>query len=173
ISCAVTSAGGGVCCAVSAAAPAQSVSRSARRRGVLGCIRILFWLAAPFLEAARYRACASRRVAIRSRSLWNNGGIESTQGLQIAKQIVEIPVAEPVGTEDRHRRFRVVIHGLHLVLFISLNPLARIHNLDREEVFVFLDALDRRPGRRCQRHRFETLAEALRAASNPQSDSIA
>src|SRR5207302_5771221 len=60
-----------------------------------------------------------------------------------------------------------------LVLLVSLNPLARIHDLDREEVFVFLDALDRWPGRRCQRHRLESRAKSFGAAPNPQQDSLA
>src|SRR5438093_13192656 len=113
------------------------------------------------------------RACIRSRSSWNNRRIESAQGLQIAKEIVEIAVAKSVRAEDRHGRLRVVLHRLHLVLLISLNPLARIHDLDREEVFVLLDTLDRGPGRRCQRHRLESRGEVFGAASNPPEDSLA
>src|SRR5206468_1716027 len=95
--------------------------------------------------------------------LRSNCGIESAQGSEIAKQIVKIAVVEPVRSEDRHRRLRVVLHRFHLVLLVSLNPLARIHDLDREEVFVFLDAPDRLPGRWCQRYRLVSGAEASAA----------
>src|SRR6266850_3071252 len=113
------------------------------------------------------------RACIRSRSSRNNRGIESAQGLEIPKQIVEIAVAESVRAEDRHCRLRLVLHRLHLVLLVSLNPLARIHDLDREEVFVLLDALDRRPRRRRQRYRLVSRAEVFGAAPNPQQDSLA
>src|SRR5437016_3777171 len=105
--------------------------------------------------------------------LRSNCGIESAQVSEIAKQIVKIAVVEPVRSEDRHRRLRVVLHRFHLVLLVSLNPLARIHDLDREEVFVFLDALDRLPGRWCQRYRLESGAEAFGAAPDPPQNGLA
>src|SRR5262249_35570051 len=85
----------------------------------------------------------------------------------------EIAVAEPVRAEDRHRRFRVVFHRLHFILFISLNPFARIHNLYREEIFIFLNALDRRSGGWRQRHGLESLSETFSASAKPQSNSLA
>ena len=106
------------------------------------------------MRPARDGAGRRRSSAIRHRTKsrgahkpphWSNRRIESAQRLQIAKEIVEIAVAQPVGAEDRHRRPRAVLHGLHLVLLVSLNPLARVHDLDREEIFVLLHAVDRRP----------------------------
>src|SRR2546428_6721018 len=105
--------------------------------------------------------------------LRSNCGIESAQGSEIAKQIAKIAVVEPVRSEDRHRRLRVVLHRFHLVLLVSLNPLARIHDLDREEVFVFLDALDRLPGRWCQRYRLESRAQTFGAAADPLPNGLA
>src|SRR5256712_2153940 len=105
--------------------------------------------------------------------LRSNCGIESAQGSEIAKQIVKIAVVEAVRSEDRHGRLRLVLHRFHLVLLVSLNPLARIHDLDREEVFVFLDALDRLPGRWCERYRLVSGAEAFRAAPDPPQNGLA
>src|SRR6266850_1176767 len=63
-------------------------------------IVLLFLLAAPFLEAARYRACASRRACIRSRSLLV-GWVEDEVVVRVPRNLCDDPVA--LGS----RRFRV------------------------------------------------------------------
>ena len=100
-------------------------------------------------------------------------GIEAAKRLQIAEQIVEVAVAEPIGTEHRHRRLAAVLHRLHLVLLVALDALARVHDLDREQVLVLLHALDRRAVRRRDGHRLEAGAKIFGAAANARQQHVA
>src|SRR4029077_19443877 len=103
---AVTSGGGGVCCATSTAAPANAASKTIHvKRAIVGRITL---------------------------SLLPNRRIEPAQALQVADEIVEIAFAQTIGAEGRHRGLRVVDDRLHLVLFVSLDALTRVHDLDRE-----------------------------------------
>src|SRR6266481_6364078 len=101
---------GGACCAASTAVPAPSRSTIPTRPRVMARISLLL----------------------------ANGRVKSAQVGQIAHEIVEIAIAQAIGPKGRHHRPRAVFDGLHLFFLVSLNPLARIHDLHREQVFVLL-----------------------------------
>src|SRR5688572_32620392 len=115
-------------------------------------------------KAIRVRRAIIGRMSL---SLLPNRRIESTQALQVSNDVIEIALAQAIDAEGRHRRFRIADDRLHLVLLVSLDPLARIHDLDREHVLVFLDALDRLTALRRDRDRFESRARLLDRAADP------
>ena len=71
------------------------------------------------------------------------------------------PTLSPIGIADR------VPFTTEVTWFLleSLNALAGIHDLDREEVLVLLHALDRRTRPRCDGHRRETRSKIFRSAT--------
>src|SRR5687767_15524098 len=95
-------------------------------------------------------------------SLLLDGWIESAKRLQKTEQVVEVAVAEPIGTEHRHGRLAAVLHRGHLVPLVTLDALARVHDLHREEVLVLLYALDRRAVHGRDGHRLEAGAKFFR-----------
>src|SRR5688572_1083382 len=99
--------------------------------------------AAPANDASRtiqVRRAIPGRIRL---SLLPNRRIESTQALQVANEIVQVAFIQTVDAEGRHRGLRIVDDRLHLVLLVSLDALTRVHDLDREQVFVLLHAPDR------------------------------
>ena len=90
-----------------------------------------------------------------------DGRIEPAKRLQIPQQIIQIAVAQSVRTKHRHGRLAAGLHRFHFVLLVALNALATVHDLDREQVLVLLDALDRRAVGRRDGDRLETGAMLL------------
>src|SRR3972149_5862042 len=60
----------------------------------------MFLMAAPFLEAARYRACASRRACIRCRSLQGNCHSQECQNSGRHDQSIMLGVAAYRGLQN-------------------------------------------------------------------------
>src|SRR5262245_50168170 len=78
-------------------------------------------------------AAARQSLALRSRS---------PQSGQIPQQVVEVAIVQAIGAVDRHQRLLLARHLGQVRFHEALQPLARVHDLDRELVFVLPDAAD-------------------------------
>ena len=101
-----------------------------------------------------------------ARSVVSLGSLRALKTCEIGQQIVELGIAQPLGAERRHGRLFVGGDAPHVLTQVTLNALARVHDLNGEEIFVLLDAADLVALSCRQRHRLVAGSEVGHIAPN-------
>src|SRR5438067_1785102 len=89
-----------------------------------------------------------------------------TKRRQVLQQIVEIAIAHAIGTVHRHQRLLLDRERRQVRLEIALQPLARVHDLNRELVLVLLHAADALAVARDERDRLVSWSDQLAGSAN-------
>src|SRR5262249_15607030 len=104
-------------------------------------------------------------IATASISLSALRRLRAAERRQVAQQIVEVAIGDPIGAVDWHQRLRLVDHFGEVRLEKALDALARIHDLHGELILVLLDAADALALARDDRDRLVAGADDLAGAA--------